>query len=83
MRGRREARLRAERLRAAGDQGRACSFGTFWSLSDPGQNSMCLRPTGNSGIQNSVTFVVSLRSTCSLWLPHTLHTIRSTARTRT
>jgi hypothetical protein len=61
---------------------RACEPGIRRSLSHAAQCIVCFLLIGNSGIQNSVNFVVNLRITCSDALPHWPHTNCSTANTR-
>jgi len=61
---------------------RACEPGIRRSLSHAAQCIVCFLLIGNSGIQNSVNFVVNLRITCSDALPHWPHTNCSTASTR-
>jgi hypothetical protein len=61
----------------------ACAAETRCSCSHAVQNKVRFLLIGNSGIQNSVNFVVSLRSTCSDALPHCPHTSCSTAMTWT
>jgi hypothetical protein len=61
----------------------ACAPGILCSFSHAVQNVVCFLLMGKSGIQNSVNFVVSLRSTCSALLPHWPHTMWSTASTWT
>jgi hypothetical protein len=59
----------------ATEPGRRCS------CSHAEQNSVCFLLIGKSGIQNSVNFVVNLRSTCSDAFPHWPHINCSTAST--
>lgn len=61
----------------------ACAPDIRCSCSHAVQNNVCFLLIGKSGIQNSVNFVVSLRSTCSDALPHCPHTSCSTAMTWT
>lgn len=61
----------------------ACSPDIFCSDSHAVHVSVCLRLIGNSGIQNSVNFVVSFRSTCSQEFPHWPHASDNTASTCT